>query len=49
MNETVVEAQAEMSVLHDGRCQCGILGGRNNPIDLSEEDEVVKVRKSGLG
>ena len=49
MNEAVVEAQAEMSVLHDGHCQCGILGSRNNPIDLSEEDEEVKVRKSGPG
>ena len=49
MNEAVVEAQAEMSVLHDGHCWCGILGGRNNLIDLSKEDEVVKVRKSGPG
>ena len=49
MNDAVVEAQAEMSVLHDGCCRCGILGGRNNLIDLSEEDEVVKVRKSGPG
>ena len=49
MNKAVVEAQAEMSVLHDDCCQCGILGGRNNPIDLSEEDKVVKVRKSGPG
>ena len=46
--KAVLEAQAEMTVLHDGRCRCG---GRHNLIELTEEEEESegssKVRESG--
>ena len=49
--KAVLEAQAEMAVLHDGRCRCGVPGGRHNPIELTEEEEESKrsskVRESG--
>ena len=49
--KAVLEAQAEMAVLHDGHCCCGIPGGRHNPIELAEEEEESegsnKVRESG--
>ena len=49
--KAVLEAQAEMAVLHDRRCCCGVPGGRHNPIKLTEEEEEnersSKVRESG--
>ena len=49
--KAVLGAQAEMAVLHDGCCRCGIPGGRHNPIELTEEEEESKgsskVRESG--
>ena len=49
--KAVLEAQAEMAVPHDGRCHCGVPGGRHNPIELTEEEEESegynKVRESG--
>ena len=50
--KAVLEVQAEMAVLHDGHCHCGIPGGRHNPIELTGEEEESegssKVRESGL-
>ena len=49
--KAVLEAQAEMAILHDGRCRCGVPGGRHNPIELAKEEEESqgsnKVRESG--
>ena len=49
--KAVLGAQAEMAVLHDGRCCCGVPGGRHNLIELTEEEEESegssKVRESG--
>ena len=43
--------KAEMAVLHDGRCRCGVPGRRHNLIELTEEGEESegssKVRESG--
>ena len=50
--KAALEAQAEMAVLHDGHCRCGVPGGRHNPIELTEEEKESegsnKVRESGL-
>ena len=49
--KAVLEVQAEMAVLHDRRCHCGVPGGRHNLIKLTEEEEgsegSSKVRESG--
>ena len=37
--KAVLEAQAEMAVLHDSCCHCGVPGGRHNPIEVTEEEE----------
>ena len=49
--KVVVEVQAEMAVLHDSSCRCGVPGGRHNQIKLIEEEEESegssRVRESG--
>ena len=47
--KAVVEAQAEIAVLHNSCCHCGVPGGRHNLIELTEEEEESssKVRESG--